>query len=839
MIRQKILQLGLAGLLVCAAGVGHADMDSAATAALSPRALANKMAAVRVPFIENQGQIANDDVLFYAQTFAGTLFVTKENHLVYSLPPKNHQNTGAVWAFRESFVGRQQTHPRGERKSPVRVSYYKGNNPNAWHKQLAAFDSIGLGELYPGIRVSLKAAGNNVEKLFYVSPGAAPDAIKIDVAGVQSISVDAQRQLVLVTALGSIVFSAPVAFQEIDGKRQAVDAAYAVADGHYGFKVGEYDKNYELVIDPLLASTYIGGHNPSPPGNYDDDIIHGMVVTDDSVYIAGATQSPDFPVEMGGYDDSLGSAYPDGFITQLNRELSSVVASTFIGTQYFDRVQDIAVEGSGRIVVVGQAGYGFPVTTGAYSWSGSTPVGGGFIAIFSADLSILVASAVVTPSDYPLQVASGNGGIYFGGRTNNPDFPITPGVYRTTCCPAGGFGIREYDGFAGKISSDLGTLNALTYLGGDTVSGIAVASDSSVFISDGSDNAITGYLARFDAGLTTRLAYLSYYPGSTSGSSRTYFNDVAAGADYVVAAGQTYMNDLPATAGAFDASCGTDGVCDGVGSLLVPKPDGFVAKYSLDLQTTHALTYLGGSDGESCRSIALDENGYIYVTGETISPDFPTSGNGADTGCGSDGQCDPSDTYNTPTADGFVVKLSPDLSQLLYGSFIGGSGEDRPNVVAFDDEGGIYAAGYTRSTDFPTTTGAFDRTYNGGTSDAFISLFDATGEGSGGGGSGGGGTPPANEAPVADAGSNQTVGPRQRVYLDGSDSSDADGQIDQYHWTQVAGKAVSIKNAGSAVANFTSPRLRRGATLTLVFELEVTDDMDATGVDQVTINVTR
>lgn len=281
------------------------------------------------------------------------------------------------------------------------------------------------------------------------------------------------------------------------------------------------------------------------------------------------------------------------------------------------------------IVAVGQAGYGFPATDGAYTWSGTTPVGGGFIAKFSADLSDLVVSAVVTPSDYPLQVALGNDGIYFGGRTNNPDFPITPGTYRATCCPAGGFGIRQNDGFAGKMSADLTTLQALTYLGGDSVSGIAVAPDSTVFISDGSDNAITGYLARFDADLTERQAYLSYYPGSTSGSSRTYFNDVAAGTDYVLTAGQTYMNDLPATGSAFDTSCGTDGVCDGVGSLLVPKPDGFVAKYSLDLQDILALTYLGGSNGESCRSVALDASGDIYVTGETISPDFPTPGQAA------------------------------------------------------------------------------------------------------------------------------------------------------------------------------------------------------------------
>ena len=88
-------------------------------------------------------------------------------------------------------------------------------------------------------------------------------------------------------------------------------------------------------------------------------------------------------------------------------------------------------------------------------------------------------------------------------------------------------------------------------------------------------------------------------------------------------------------------------------------------------------------------------------------------------------------------------------------------------------------------------------------------------------------------------GSDQTVGPRQRVYLDGSDSSDSDGQIVQYHWTQVAGKTVSKKSADSVVANFVTPRVKRGAAITLGFELEVTDDLGATAVDQVNINVMR
>jgi hypothetical protein len=550
-----------------------------------------------------------------------------------------------------------------------------------------------------------------------------------------------------------------------------------------------------------------------------------MVASGGDVYVAGVTQSPDFPIVLG-YDDTLPNAYPDGFITRMSGDLSTVIASTYIGTDGFDRVSDLALDSDGSVVVVGQAGHGFPVTDGAYTWSGTTPTGGGFVARFSDDLSTLLASSVPTPSDYPVRVALGNGGIYFGGNTNNTDFPITPGAFKDTCCPAGGFGIRDYDGFAGKLSSDLSTLEAMTYLGGDAVSGISIAPNGDVYITDGSDYEITGYISRMDAGLTTRSAFLSYYPGSQSGSSRTYFNDVIAGDGFVVTAGQTYMNDLPATPGAFDTTCGSDGVCDGIGPLLYPKSDGFVAVYNADLSETLALTYLGGSDQESIRSLELGVDGDIYVSGETTSVDFPTAGSGADTNCGSDGLCNAASPYIS-FADGFIARLSPDLSQLYYGSYLGGSDEDRPLVVALDDFDRTYAAGYTRSADFPTTPGAFDNSYNGGTSDGFVSLIDAAPGGS------------DNLPPVADAGADQVVGPLRIVNLDGNGSTDPDGSLVSYHWTQVYGVRVKLYNVGTAIATFRAPFVRPDAIRVLVFQLEVTDDAGATSTDRVLVVVSR
>ena len=373
MKHRVILLLSIAGLLSLAGFSGlnaspkhtaTAITDTADTRPLSSRTLANGLTTARVPFIQNQGQLAHHEVQFYARMFAGTLFVTNNNQLVYALPQQLHTNdrqkqAAPVWSFRERFINAGQTQPQGEKASAIHVSQYKGDQPDRWKQRLTTWDSLNLGEVYPGIRVSLQASGNNVEKLFHVAPGADARLIDIAIDGVNEVTINPDKQLVLKTSLGDIVFTAPVAYQQVDGKRQPVEVTYALNEnGHYGFSLGDYDSSRELVIDPLLASTYIGGYNPNPPGNYDDDIINGMMTAGGDVYVAGVTQSPDFPIVLG-YDDTLPNAYPDGFIARMSGDLSTVIASTYFGTDSFDRVSDLALDTDGSVVVVGQAGGGF------------------------------------------------------------------------------------------------------------------------------------------------------------------------------------------------------------------------------------------------------------------------------------------------------------------------------------------------------------------------------------------------------------------------------------------------------------------------------------------------
>jgi hypothetical protein len=138
--------------------------------------------------------------------------------------------------------------------------------------------------------------------------------------------------------------------------------------------------------------------------------------------------------------------------------------------------------------------------------------------------------------------------------------------------------------------------------------------------------------------------------------------------------------------------------------------DAFVAKVDSKGSRLVCSTYLGGSQSDRGEAIALDEDGNAYVAGSTTSSDFPTTPMAFDTSNSED--------------DAFLSVFNSSASSLLYSTFFGGTASDHCIAAVFDGIEHIYLAGQTESTDLPTTTGAFDSSFNG-INDAFVMKLQA------------------------------------------------------------------------------------------------------------------
>ncbi len=203
---------------------------------------------------------------------SGTTFVTQTGELVYTLPNQSQGKSRRVSnsasrkpqsaqgvVLTETLVRGQVQEITGEHEARTITNSFHGNNPTKWQRNIPTYESVSLGEVYDGVEVQLKAYGNTVEKLFHVKAGAAPEQIRLKVKGGKVVTVAETGELEASTELGGVRFTKPVAYQEAGGKKEWVEVTYAVEGEEYGFRLGAYDRTRDLVIDPILAATFLGG----------------------------------------------------------------------------------------------------------------------------------------------------------------------------------------------------------------------------------------------------------------------------------------------------------------------------------------------------------------------------------------------------------------------------------------------------------------------------------------------------------------------------------------------------------------------------------------------------
>ncbi len=272
------------------------------------------------------------------------------------------------------------------------------------------------------------------------------------------------------------------------------------------------------------------------------------------------------------------------------------------------------------------------------------------------------------------------------------------------------------DVFILKLDSSGQSLIYSTFLGGrgrDEGRGITVDANGYVYItglthssdfpttSDSFDDSYNGGYDAFLAKISIHgnsIIYSTYFGGSGDDSCKRVVVD-SNGHAYIV--GDTFSTDLPVTSNAFDKHFG--GYYDAI-----------VAVFDRDGRSLEYATYLGGVGWDAAWGLGVDSVGYIYVTGWTASADFPVTSGSFD------------GTYNG-SRDIFITKLNPNESTLSYSTYFGGSGREENFDAVVDGEGHLYVNGWTGSDDFPTTSSAFDNSFNGGSYDTFIARFSLTG----------------------------------------------------------------------------------------------------------------
>lgn len=659
--------------------------------------------------------------------------------------------TNAVVQMR-LFGGKQNSAVAGLDELPGKSNYLIGNDPKAWRTNIPTYGKVMAKNVYNGVDLVYYGNQGLLEYDFIVAPGADPSVIQFAIGSAAPVgsrqsegrksSLETQSSLLYGSSAfsthhslrlatngdllvkingGEVRLHKPVVYQPAgsdNGSRSVIEGRYVrLQRNRIGFQLGPYDHRRALVIDPALGySTFLGG------SSYDQGNAIAVDASGDA-YVAGSTQSANFPVSTGALQTVSGGA-TDAFVTELNPSGSAAVYSTYLGGSGSDSAQSIALDSSNDVFLTGNTGStNFPTTPGAFQTTcGDCRSGAGaFVTKLNPGGTALVYSTYLSgnTNDYGYGIAvDGSGNAYVTGYTDSSNFPVTAGAFEKTFA-----GLQ--DAFVTKVNSAGSGLVYSTFLSGintqrATAIALDAAADAYVVGFTSSDNFPTtagsfqvtcGAACGDNDGFATELdpagAHLVYstYLGGSLGASVYGIALDSSGDAYLT--GATPSTDFPVTAGAFQTACG--GGC--AGSTV----DAFVAKLKSNGSTLLYATYLGGSSNDQGNGIAVDSSGDAYVTGITFSADFPTTPGAYRTSCAG----------NCAAGKAFLTEFNPTGSTAIDSTYLGGTSADNGTGIAIDSAGNPYVVGYTYSSDFPVTPGAFQTVCGGCTNadDAFVTKF--------------------------------------------------------------------------------------------------------------------
>lgn len=663
-------------------------------------------------FIENVGQF-DSKARFMVRGSLGTLYLAEDALWFSVLEPPDPQDQltnrtdeadpQALTSqpqrgvnLKLSFPG-ANPNPRLEPFNPLNtaVSYFIGDNPNEWQTNVPVWSGVRYVDIYPGVDLEITGHhGQLVQRL----------VVRETQATLKPAMPDT-----LLTPQNADPANTEAKLANI---RMRVEGANNLALNGNGVRLDTAIGNFSL---PLLQPVAADGTPLSLPAAQPE--VKDREISNPFTPASTAALEPaTLPTRIS---TGLAAPLPLGLIPVLQDNSDDLLYATYLGGADTDNGNDISVDEIGNAYIVGKTrSANFPITSGVFDTTHNGGYDDAFAVKLSADGTSLIYATFLggSSNDEGKGIAvDGTGNAYIVGETRSANFPTTSGAFDSSYN-------GDWDAFVVKLNVDGTGLVYATYLGGDTQErGHSIAIDGSDYAYVTGQTQSSNFIPTGVSGFDTiynggdwdafvvkinpdgmGLAYATYLGGSSFDAGQDISTDTSGNAYIVGATGSSDF--IPAGVSGFDTSWGG-------------WYDIFVVKINADGMGLAYATYLGGSETDQRGSIAIDQTGNVYLTGETWSSDFiPTGVTGFDT------------TYGGST-DAFIVKMNADGMSLAYATYLGGSDIDSGRSTAIDGLGNVYVTGLTLSTDFiPPGVSGFD-TSHGNSSDGFVVKVNPDGMG--------------------------------------------------------------------------------------------------------------
>lgn len=557
----------------------------------------------------------------------------------------------------------------GLEKSNSNISYIKGIDESKWIECISSYNKIKYEEIYQGIDLVFYENNKQLEFDFIVKSEGNINNIEINIEGSSNIELDNSGALNILLNQSKLTIHRPNSFQYINENLIPINSSLKISNNKITFEVENYDKTVELIIDPILEfstylgstnedrltsivvdkyeNIYIGGYtwtigydnqplNPNFNSNFDiyitkinkygniefttylggsgSDYCNDIIVDEEgSIYLTGKTNSTDFPMRNSiptystnqGEDDIFISKIRINYNDNLGVETSQLTFSTYFGGSNNDCANALALKNINNLYITGTTqSPDFENYSTIYNFQNGTD-------IFLTQININENPGDTSTIEYSTLLGGTDGGantiavdelnnVYIGGYAKTRDFPCTDGSDTSFLGVEAAYTLKFSETKDILYANYRGTngINEATSIEVDINENIYLLVNSKLNLE--SNNVSTIYIIDKNGNETKKK--------TITGNQDIFGSSIALDSNgYIYIGGYTNSSDLYLLNSLFNYSGGMDGF------LIKMNSNGDI-KFS---------SYLGGSEDDYARGIAIDNNSNMYIAGDTLSQNFP------------------------------------------------------------------------------------------------------------------------------------------------------------------------------------------------------------------------